>query len=296
MSDAIDPEASPPAASVVVPVRDGASSLRRCLDALAAQKGVDTFEVIVVDNGSTDASGELARTHPVVTKVVVEPRPGSYAARNAGVTAARASVVAFTDVDCTPEPAWLAVGLTVLDATGADLVGGAIRALASPQPTMWERYDRAVYLRQEDIVVSAGWAVTANLFVRRAVFDSVGLFDGGLLSGGDREFCLRARRAGFRIVYAEDATVWHAPRTTAREIWRVNQRIGGGFAALRCRHEVPPWWRMREHWMRLDWVIYLMAQDGTPRLRRRQVLPVHGLAMAARLSGRFSGWWRGRRR
>jgi hypothetical protein len=46
---------------------------------------------------------------------------------------------------------------------------------------------------------------------------------------------------------------------------------------------------MREHWMKLDWVIELMSRDGSPRLRRRQVLPVHGLAMAGRLYGRLRG-------
>ena len=292
MNDRNVSETAAPAVSVVIPVRNGAATLSRCLDALAAQQGVDRFDVIVVDNGSTDASAEIARAHPVVTQVLVEPRAGSYAARNAGVAAARASVLAFTDVDCTPEPEWLAVASTVLEETKADLIGGAIRATASPHPTLWERYDRAVYLRQADIVVSAGWAVTANLVVRRAVFDAVGPFDATLVSGGDREFCLRARGAGFRIEYAEDASVRHEPRKTAGEIWQVNQRIGRGFAALRSRGELPPWWRMREHWMRLDWVIYLMTQDGTPRLRRRQVLPVHGLAMAARLTGRFRGWLR----
>jgi glycosyltransferase involved in cell wall biosynthesis len=296
MSAPLTEPSAAPVVSVVIPVRDGATWLPGCLAALASQQGTGTFEVIVVDNASRDGSAAVARAHPVVSEVIVEEKPGSYAARNAGVAIARAPVLAFTDVDCTPEPGWLAHGLSALETTGADLVGGAIQADASPQPTLWERYDRAVYLRQEDVVVNLGWAVTANLFVRRVVFDAVGRFDAGLVSGGDREFCLRAGRRGFAIAYAEDAVVRHRPRTTAGEIWRVNRRIGVGFAALRARQEVPPWWRTREHWMRLDWVIHLMTQDGTARLRRRQVLPVHGLAMSARLSGRFGGWLRGARR
>jgi GT2 family glycosyltransferase len=280
--------------SVIVPVKNGASSLATCLAALSAQRGVANIEVIVADNGSTDDTFAQARAHPVVTRVVSEPRPGSYAARNAGLAVARASVLAFTDVDCTPEPDWLAAGLTALESTEADLIGGGIRANHSERPTVWERYDRAVYLRQEDVVVHGGWAVTANLFVRRAVFDGaagvtgVGSFDATLLSGGDREFCLRAGRAGFRIAYAPDAVVRHEPRKSALEIWRLNRRIGAGFAVLHARGEVPPWWRMREHWMKLDWVIVLIGRDGPP-LRRRHVLPVHGLAMAGRLYGRLRG-------
>jgi GT2 family glycosyltransferase len=278
-----------PDVSVVIPVKDGVRSLPSLLDALSAQRDVGNVEVIVADNNSSDETVAVARAHPVVAQVVVEPTPGSYAARNAGLAVARASVLAFTDADCTPEPDWLAAGLAALQSTDADLVGGGIRAHVSPQPSLWERYDRAVYLRQEDVVVHGGWAVTANLFVRRVVFDAVGGFDATLFSGGDREFCLRAGRAGFRIVYAVDAVINHEPRKTAGEIWRLNKRIGAGFADLRKRGEVPQWWRMREHWMKLDWVIVLMSRDGTPRLRRRQVLPVHGLAMAGRLYGRLRG-------
>ncbi len=284
-----EPSTAVPDVSVVVPVKNGAESLPQLLAALEAQEGVGAFEVLVVDNGSTDDTAAIARAHPVVTDVVSQPVPGSYAARNAGLAVARAQVLAFTDVDCTPDSQWLRAGLAAFAATGADLIGGGIRARVSAQPTIWERYDRAVYLRQEDIVRNAGWAVTANLFVRRTVFDAVGPFEAALLSGGDREFCLRAGTAGFRIDYAPDAVITHEPRKSPGEIWQLNRRIGAGFAAMRARGEVPPWWRMREHWMRLDWVIVLMTEDGTPKLRRRQVLPVHGFAMAGRLYGRLRG-------
>jgi hypothetical protein len=277
-----------PDVTVIVPVRNGAASISGLLDALAAQQDA-SFEVVVADNGSTDATAEAARAHAIGARVVEEPRPGSYAARNAGLRVARARVLAFTDVDCTPEPRWLVSGLATLDATGVDIVGGAIRMRATSNPTIWEHYDRAVYLRQEDIVSHGRWGVTANLFVRRAVFDAVGAFDATLVSGGDRELCHRADRAGFRIAYAPDALVWHEPRRSSGEIWRLNTRIGRGLADLHARGELPPWWRSRQHWMQLDWVIVLIGRDG-PALRRRQVLPVHAFAMTARLYGRLRGW------
>jgi glycosyltransferase involved in cell wall biosynthesis len=274
-----------PDVSVVVPVRNGATSIGRLLDALAQQEPV-RFEVIVVDNGSTDGTGDVARRHPLEVRVVEESRPGSYAARNAGLAVARAPVLAFTDADCTPEPSWLRAGLAVLDEGGADLAGGAVQAVPSTNATVWERYDRAVYLRQRDLVEHHEWAVTANLFVRRAVTDVIGGFDASLPSSGDREFCLRAGRAGFRIVYAPDAVVGHQPRTSMRETWTLNRRVGAGMGMLSARGELPPWWRMREHWMKLDWVIVLISRDGLP-LRRRHVLPVHAVAMTARLYGRL---------
>jgi hypothetical protein len=276
-----------PAVSVIVPVRDGATSIARLLDALARQTG-PAYEVIVVDNASTDETAAIARSHPVGARVVDEARTGSYAARNAGLSVARAPVLAFTDADCTPELTWLVAGLTALDETRADLVGGAIRSVASDRPTVWERYDRAVYLRQQHFVEDMGWAATANLFVRRSVVDAVGGFDASMPSGGDREFCVRAGRAGFRIVYAADATVWHRPRTSMRQTWQLNSRLGAGMAVLGERGEIPPWWRDAGHWMKLDWAIALISLDGPP-LRRRQVLPVHTVAMGARLWGRLRG-------
>src|SRR5687768_1929723 len=123
-----------PDVSVVVPVRDGADVLGACLDALAAQHGVRA-EIVVVDNGSTDGTGAIARAHPAVTAVVTEVRPGSYAARNGGIAATRAEVLAFTDADCVPEPGWLAAGLAVITG-GADLAGGDVVPVPSPTPTV----------------------------------------------------------------------------------------------------------------------------------------------------------------
>jgi glycosyltransferase involved in cell wall biosynthesis len=275
-----------PVVSVVVPVRNGRATIADCLDALASQRDSPAYEVVVVDNGSVDATAEVVRRHPVQAVLVSEPRPGSYAARNAGVAVAGGRVLAFTDADCTPEPGWLAAACGVLDA-GADLAGGGIAMDASPNPTLVERYDRAVYLRQEDLVTQHGWAVTANLVIRRSVFDVVGTFDPSLPSGGDRDFCLRAAAAGCRLVYAPEAVVRHRPRTRLREIWKVNRRIGGGLRR-RPSSDRPRPWRDPELRQPLEWVMQCVAADGPP-LRRRQLAGVHAVAMTARWVGLLIG-------
>src|SRR4051794_8118764 len=216
-----------PVVSVVVPVRDGARDMGGCLDALPAQRGAPPYEVLVVDNGSTDSTAATVLAHPSAPTLLTESRPGSYAARNAGITVAVGSILAFTDADCTPTPTWLAEAVAALDS--AELAAGRIAMHRSARPTVVERYDRAVYLRQEDLVRDHGWAVTANLVLRRSVVDDIGPFDPALPSGGDREFCLRARAAGHRLVYAPDAVLGHPPRTRIRELWTVNLRIGSGF-------------------------------------------------------------------
>src|SRR3546814_13107079 len=84
----------------------------RCLDAVRAQSlPSEELEIIVVDNGSTDGTAEIARSVPGVI-VLTDHRPGSYAARNRGLAHARGTYVAFTDADCRPASDWLAKALS----------------------------------------------------------------------------------------------------------------------------------------------------------------------------------------
>jgi glycosyltransferase involved in cell wall biosynthesis len=264
--------------TVVLPVLNDPSRLARCLDALAAQVDAPPFEVVVVDNGSQDDTARVAHAHPLAPTVVREPRRGSYAARNAGVAVARAAVLAFTDADCLPTPTWVSSGHRA--SQGSPVVGGQIRPVRSAQPTVWERYDTALYLRQQDLVSQAGFAATANLWVQREAMQRVGDFNAALLSSGDFEWGQRATAAGFATTYAAEVEVLHAPRTTASQTWHLHRRLGAGWAAL--AEEYP---QLREYRRVPLWrVIDALAADGTA-LRRRHVTHVHALAMAARQTG-----------
>jgi glycosyltransferase involved in cell wall biosynthesis len=279
-----------PTVSVVVPARNAAGSLPGCLEALAAQSLPVAREVIVVDDGSTDATAAIAAGHPSV-RVVSGPGRGSYAARNAGAAAAAGAVLAFTDADCMPSPGWLAAGIAALDDLPADLIGGRITWVSGPAGVV-ARYDRATYLQQEQFVAEQGFAATANLFARAEVFDSLGGFDGSLRSGGDYEFCHRAVAAGFRLGFAGEAVVNHRPRTTLTELWHLHRRLGAGWADLHRRGLRPPWWRDEALRMpTLGMVASGLAADplGPPVPRRRQVLLAHAVTRSARAVGRLTG-------
>ena len=276
-----------PVASVVIPARDAGRWLGACLDALSDQVGAPSHEVIVVDDGSTDGTGDLARSHQAVTHTVAGPGRGSYAARNAGLAVATAPVLAFTDSDCVPDPGWLAAGMAAIDA-GADLVGGEITAAAGGPLNAWERYDRAVYLRQDELTSHEHFAATANLFVRRAVIDDVGAFDASLRSGGDYEFGRRATAAGYRLVYEPVARVSHRPRRGLVETWRLHRRLGAGWAALARQGARPGLGRDRALWLSLGSVIDRAAAAGDA-VRRREIAHVHAVAMAGRWTGRLTG-------
>lgn len=281
------PTAERPAATVIVPVRNGARTLGRCLDGLAAQADGATFEVVVVDNASTDASAAIARAHKLVDLVVREERAGSYAARNAGIAVATAPVLAFLDADCMPRPGWLAAGLAAL-AEGLDAVGGRIAPRPSAAPSAWERYDRALYLDQRRLVAEQGFAATANLLVRAAVVQALGGFDATLRSSGDLEFGHRLSAGGYRLGYAPAAVVEHEPRRTAAGTWRLHRRLGAGWAALARRGLRPRGLRDPALWLPLGAVVDAVAADGPP-LRRRRLAPVHALATLARVTGRLTG-------
>lgn len=274
------------AVAVVVPVLDGAGVLPGCLDALAAQTGAPPFEVVVVDNGSRDGTAALAAAHPVVARVVAEPRRGSYAARNAGIRATTAPVLAFTDADCRPLPQWLRAGTAALG--DADAVGGQVRAVTGEPPTLWERYDRATYLDQGRAVRDEGYAATANLLVRRAVLAVVGPFDDALASSGDLEWGQRATRAGVRLAHAPDAVVEHLARRDLAATWRLHRRLGAGWRDLARAGLRPPAWREPALRVSARWAYGRVRADGLP-VARPALLAVHATVLAARWTGRLAG-------
>lgn len=223
-------------ASVIVPVFDNADPLRACLRALGAQVfPAGRFEVIVIDNGSADGSPRVAEAAAV--RVATELTPGSYAARNRGVSLARGQILAFTDSDCVPDPFWLARGVEHIRREPGTVIAGHIELrVASPAaPTAVELYERFTALQQRRYVEEGGFGATANLFVTRSVFDRVGGFDASLKSGGDVEWCQRAVVAGCRLRYAEDVRVSHPARRTWADLHRKVVRTIGGAHDLKGR-------------------------------------------------------------
>jgi glycosyl transferase family 2 len=199
-----------PRVSVVIPVRDDPEGVRAVTAALEHQTlPRDEFEVIVAVDG-----GDAPPVPPGV-RVVAGPPCNSYAARNRGVRAARAPVLAFTDADCLPEPEWLERGLAALD--GADIVAGAVRLAVARRLTVWALLDIERNLDQE-AAVRCNVAVTANLFMRRETFDAIGGFDASLPSGSDHEAVRRAAQRGATLRYAPQAEIRHPARDGARAV------------------------------------------------------------------------------
>lgn len=220
-----------PFVSVIVPVLNMPHAIRRCVEALLAQTYPRTnYEIIIVDNGSTDATVRVLREYPVTMLSETGIR-SPYAARNLGLQHARGEIIALTDADCAPQADWIERGVDALVSEPADMVGGHVRFLFSPSRTPAEMYDSIANLEMKNSITLRGEAKTGNLFVRRKVFDAVGTFPGEVRSGGDRFWTGRATRSGFTLVYRPDVVVGKKARTIFR-LLKKSYRIGKGQPAV----------------------------------------------------------------
>lgn len=199
---------SKPDLSVIIPARDAELMLAWALDGVAEQDYHGDWEVIVVDNGSSDRTGQLARSHPAVSTVVRVDGRGPADSRNAGARAARGGWLAFLDSDCRPTASWLCAGTRALD--NADLVQGM--TLPDPQVPLGP-FDRTLA-----VIRATGLYESANLFVSHELFDRVGGFDHFAGEGQENErpfgedvrFGWHAKRLGARTAFCDEALVHHA--------------------------------------------------------------------------------------
>jgi GT2 family glycosyltransferase len=224
-------------ASVIVPVRNGCADVVELVATLRAQTlPRRRFEVVIGDDGSTDGVAEACRENGWVCVASGPPR-NSYAARNRAVRAARAQVLAFCDADCRPEPEWLERGLAAL--AGTDMAAGRI-SFAVPEPrTVWTLLDMDS-TKDHERQVRQGTAETANLFLRRDLFDRVGGFDDSLPEHGDFDFVERCVLGGAQLSYAPDAVVWHPARQRARPFLRALWIYNRWYAARASRAGIRP--------------------------------------------------------
>ncbi len=221
--------------SVIVPVHNNPYGLRKVLESLLEQDfPKDQYEIIVVDNRSTDESLDVAReyaeNYPLLVKYVMEDKiQSSYAARNKGITIAKGNILAFTDSDCNPVECWLMEGCKSLKQNNASMVAGKIEfTFKNSEPNIWEYFDATGKLKQKSYVKNAGFGATANLFVRSDMFIKHGLFLSELESGGDYEFGRRLTESGEKLLYSEETVVRHPARSTFWDKFNKSRRIARG--------------------------------------------------------------------
>lgn len=223
--------------SVIIPVYNDQEGLDRCLEALGSQiVSSSDFEVIVVDNNSNPAM-VIAENHPFGTEIILCEKPGSYAARNAGMETANGDLLAFLDADCIPDKNWLKNGIKAIQSvSNHTLAGGEVLLTQSTNPTAVELYQRITGFGQKHNIQHKSFAATANLFIKPEDAIAVGKFNEELLSGGDLEWCWRAKEKGIDLIYVPDALVTTSPRKSLKAAIKQARRVAGGRYWYRNNH------------------------------------------------------------
>lgn len=211
--------------SVIIPAFNAAKTIGSCLAALKRQTIPSSlYEIIVVDDGSTDGTGELAKD--VGAKVINQARSWPAAARNAGVKMAKGEIICFTDADCIPESNWLEeMSLPFED----PVIIGCKGTYATDQRKVVARfvqleyedkYDRLRKLEQIDFID------TYSAAYRRDVLTANDGFDPTFPYLEDQELSFRLSARGYKMVFQPQATVHHLHSETLMQYMRKKYRIG----------------------------------------------------------------------
>jgi glycosyltransferase involved in cell wall biosynthesis len=215
--------------SVIIATYNRADYLRDSLESLAGQATIHDWEVIVVDNNSTDNTRSVVedagRRFPVEIKYLFEPQQGKSAALNTAIRAARGDILALTDDDVQIEPDWLDQAAEALDRHQCDYVGGKVLPIWGAPPPNWfpnRGWQHLAVIALLDygpdpIELVNRSPLGVNMAIRRTAFTRLNLWwdnrvdrQGNSLRGqGQREWCMRARKAGLKGFYIPGMIVHH---------------------------------------------------------------------------------------
>lgn len=233
-----------PSFSVIVCTHNGGERIVACLQALS-RLVYPNYEVLVVDDGSTDNTAELVREFDDV-RLIESGRCGLSAARNKGAGEARGDLIAYTDDDCEPDIHWLHWLAYAFEHKGWDACGGPN---LPPRPMISD--DGRASVIDEVVVASAPGAPShvligdeeaehlpgCNLAVRKKVLEAIGGFrESYWIAGDDVDLCWRLEDAGYRMGFHAAAFVWHRRRASLWCYFRQQYYYGKAEAMLMRDH------------------------------------------------------------
>lgn len=233
-----------PVLSVIIPVYNDPDGLRQTLSSLVDQHDNPEFEILVVDNNSTDETPqvieEFEREYPDIVYGYEETDvQSSYAARNSGIENASGNILTFIDADVTVDDTWVADISEKFENSSVDYLGCNVEMyVPDGEDTIWARYDVSMGLPVQHYLKAKRFAPTCALAVRRNVIEQVGSFDETLVSGGDKEFGRRVNNRNFNMEYSPDIVVQHPARTSLNSLLKKARRIGQGQVQLWSHHNL----------------------------------------------------------
>ena len=220
--------------SVIIPVYNDPEGIQNTLDSLTSQTiSRDEYEIIVVDNNSTDETPAVIESYDVTYLVEAEIQ-SSYAARNTGIEYSSAEILAFVDADMVVDDDWVESVLEEFNHINHSYMGCNVEVVVpSEKDTIWARFNKARGFPVEFYIEEMNFAPTCCLVVSKELVKDIGGFDQRLISGGDSDFGHRAADAGYEQYFAENIHMYHPPRYTSREMIKKAKRLGRGKAQQR---------------------------------------------------------------
>jgi glycosyltransferase involved in cell wall biosynthesis len=224
--------------SVIIPAYNAGKTIAACIESVLAQRTNERFEIVVVDDGSTDDTANIAAQYPHV-RVLRQQNTGAAAARNYGAREAQGWILCFIDADCVATPGWFDALVGAIRA-GAD---GAKGTLLSDQPELVARFTQIEYEDRYDRMRGRSridFIDMATAAYRREVVLDVG--EGGFdtrysgVSVEDQEFSFRLAKKGCDLRFVQDATVYHRHPTTVRAYFRRKFNIARWKVLVHVRH------------------------------------------------------------
>jgi glycosyltransferase involved in cell wall biosynthesis len=260
-----------PRISVVVCSYNGARTIRDCFDGLE-QLAYPDYEVIVVDDGSTDATAAIARQYDF--RLIRTENRGLANARNTGLKAATGDIVAYLDDDAYPDPHWLTYLAARFLSTSHAAVGGPNLAPPGDGPIA-ECIARApggpVHVLLSDC--EAEHIPGCNMAFRKACLEGIGGFDPQFRTAGDDvDVCWRLQERGWTLGFSPAAMVWHHRRNSVRTYWK--QQIGYGRAEAMLERKWPKKYNGHGH---VRWAGRIYGSGLTHALRWRRARVYHGI-------------------
>lgn len=223
-----------PTVSIIVPAYDAEKTIERCLRSLTHLYYLGEYEVILVNNKSTDNTTDLAKRHKIRVIDAFDFQ-NSYYARNAGLACSSSQIVAFTDSDCVADKNWIhyLVQHMMQNPQIAGVGGGilhvarnAIETIFGPKLGIGHGKGATPYL------------VTANAAYWMKVIKEVDFFDATFFSGGDVDLSWRILKKDYQIAIEPQAIIYHFPRKNPCSFFMQNYKYGLGQAKLRRKHEI----------------------------------------------------------